>query len=319
MDILCVQDTWYSKQDLSGINCLYKSYHGYGVATRDYHDGLVIGHPPGGVAILWNTRLEIFIKPVDVKCDWCIAVEVTLGLKRFIIVNMYLPYHCHENEDRYLECLGTINSMLEEFDNTCYVVIGVWNPKFRDVEHSLFAKHMLNFCSDNNYNSSSKILLPVDSYTYMSETWDTQSWLDHAVTSADFHNSLQDINICYDTSDTDHIPFTLNLLTDNIPDVTDNTNSNSPRLHWDNLSDNDCIKYGYTTDNLLQYVNLPDVVYCKNVNCMNHDHVESTKIFYENIVDCLKQAGVVDSPQSNSNKFNMKPGWSEYIADLYNT
>ncbi len=101
--------------------------------------------------------------------------------------------------------------------------------------------------------------------------------------------------------------------------MTDNTNSNSPRLHWDNLSDNDCIKYGYTTDNLLQYVNLPDAVYCKNVNCMNHDHVESTKIFHENIVDCLKQAGVVAFPQSNSNKFNIKHGWLEHVADLYNT
>ncbi len=159
--------------------------------------------------------------------------------------------------------------------------------------------------------------MPVDSYTYVSETRDTQSWLDHAVTTPDLHNIIQDTNICYNTSDIDHIPFTLNLLTDNIPDVTDNTNSNSPRLHWDNLSKNDCIKYGYTTDNLHYYVNLPDAVYCKKVNCMNHDHVESTKIFYENIVECLKQAGVVTFPQSNSNKFNIKPDWSEHVADLY--
>ncbi len=60
-DILCAQETWYSKQDLSGINCLHQSYHGYGVATRDYCDGLVTGHPPGGVAILWNTPSRIHI------------------------------------------------------------------------------------------------------------------------------------------------------------------------------------------------------------------------------------------------------------------
>ncbi len=70
---------------------------------------------------------------------------------------MYLPYQCHENEDRYLECLGTVNSMLQEFDNTCCIVIGDWNTNLRDVDNYLFAKHMLNFCSDNNYNISSKI------------------------------------------------------------------------------------------------------------------------------------------------------------------
>ena len=50
-DICCVQETWYSRQDLASLNSLHGEFNGYGVATTDYRDGLVAGHPPGGVSI----------------------------------------------------------------------------------------------------------------------------------------------------------------------------------------------------------------------------------------------------------------------------
>ena len=36
---------------------------------------------------------------------------------------------------------------------------------------SLFAKHMLQFCDDNNLVLSSQKLLLTESYSYMSEAW----------------------------------------------------------------------------------------------------------------------------------------------------
>ena len=40
---------------------------------------------------------------------------------------------------------------------------------------------MIDFCQDNNYNISSRLMLPDDSYTHVSEAWRTVSWLDHIV------------------------------------------------------------------------------------------------------------------------------------------
>ena len=48
-DIVCMQETWYSKQDLDILNNLHPNFSGTGVSTTDYHDGLVRGHPPGGL------------------------------------------------------------------------------------------------------------------------------------------------------------------------------------------------------------------------------------------------------------------------------
>ena len=57
-DIVCVQETWYAYQDLDVLHNLHAEYRGTGVSTTDYNDGLVQGHPPGGVAIFWRKRLD---------------------------------------------------------------------------------------------------------------------------------------------------------------------------------------------------------------------------------------------------------------------
>ena len=56
----------------------------------------------GGVAIFWHKRLDPVIKVIDLKCDWCTAVELNTGTNTVIIVNVYLPYQCAGNEDEYL-------------------------------------------------------------------------------------------------------------------------------------------------------------------------------------------------------------------------
>ena len=57
-DIVCLLETWYSKQDLATLNTLHKNFHGIGAATVDDTDGLRRGHIPGGVAIMWRSFLD---------------------------------------------------------------------------------------------------------------------------------------------------------------------------------------------------------------------------------------------------------------------
>ena len=86
-----------------------------------------------------------------------------------MIINVYLPYQCPANEDNYIEKLGYIHAVIDELNTSCYVVFGDWNANIRDPVNSLFARHMIDFCHDNNYNISSKLMLPDDSYTHVSE------------------------------------------------------------------------------------------------------------------------------------------------------
>ena len=136
-DVTCIQETWFSKQDLSNLNNLHNDYHGIGVSTTDFRDKIVHGHPPGGVAIFWHISLEQYIKPIDLAVDWCVAVEFNIGITKCVVLNLYIPYQCAENEEKYLEDLGEINTILQELDNTCYVIVGDWNADLRNVLYLL--------------------------------------------------------------------------------------------------------------------------------------------------------------------------------------
>ena len=55
-DIICLQETFLSKQDLSCLNVIHKDFQGVGASSTDTRDKLISGHPYGGVAILYRTK-----------------------------------------------------------------------------------------------------------------------------------------------------------------------------------------------------------------------------------------------------------------------
>ena len=58
---------------------------------------------------------------------------------------------------------------------------------------------------------------------YVSERWNTNSsWLDHVIASNDFYSK---IDILYDVSDEDRIPFKVYINTNNIPNLTSSINN----------------------------------------------------------------------------------------------
>ena len=64
VDIICLQETFLSMQDLGCINSIHKDYQGIGTSTVDTRDGIVKGHPSGGVAILYRTNQAKNITPL---------------------------------------------------------------------------------------------------------------------------------------------------------------------------------------------------------------------------------------------------------------
>lgn len=75
--------------------------------------GIKRGRIPGGVAILWNKRLDSMIDVVRLDVDWCIAVHVPQLDKECILLNVYTPYESNHNEDEYLNKLASVSSFLQ--------------------------------------------------------------------------------------------------------------------------------------------------------------------------------------------------------------
>lgn len=118
--------------------------------------GIVRGRISGGVAILWNKNLDSLIYVVSPGTACCTAIQFIHNDKDFVILNMYIPYECHQNEDEYLNMLAFINSFIQNNTSSSVYVIGDMNADISD-RNSLFANHMAQFCQDN-FILSSKVL-----------------------------------------------------------------------------------------------------------------------------------------------------------------
>ena len=86
-------------------------------------------------------------------CHWALTgqwvyIQMCFGDKKYVIINVYTPYECYENEGEYLNNLATIASVVEELETTCVYIIGDFNPDIAD-DRSLFARHLKSFCDDN--------------------------------------------------------------------------------------------------------------------------------------------------------------------------
>ena len=83
--IIFLQETWLSKQQLGNLSCLGMSHFAFGRAEYDFiNDGLVLGCLHGGTAIYWSKNLKA---PSFSNCDGCvIASKVKSVLKKIRVV-----------------------------------------------------------------------------------------------------------------------------------------------------------------------------------------------------------------------------------------
>ena len=255
-DILCLQETWHSKQELALGNTLHDDFLSVGVAKIDHSAGLVHGRPSGGVSIFFRKNLFGLVKPLSFpQCNWCVGVEITAGNTSFVILNVYLPYECDNNEDDYIRNLSELHSITDSLSTSSFTILGDWNANILLDNNgnlkSKFASLVNDFCESNELKLSSRILLPPDSYTYVSERWGSVSWLDYAISSNDFHDSISEMEVCYDVSNADHIPFSLSVMTSNLPRITNTVSSDniSPvKTRWKNATTDSIELYTTFTD-----------------------------------------------------------------------
>jgi len=84
---------------------------------------------------------------------------------------------------------------------------------FNACPNNNFGVLLSQFCLEHELKISDKINLPADSFTYVSDTHRTCSWLDHVVSSKSAHDSIQNIEILRQFILSDHRPVAATLKT----------------------------------------------------------------------------------------------------------
>ena len=235
---------------MQNLNSLHKDFIGTGAATIDETHGVYQGHYPGGVALLWKKDISANIKRLNFNSDWAVAIEINQGTSSLVILNIYMPYQCIQNQEQYIDNLWNIYSFIESINTTNFMIIGDWNANLGISGNSLFGPIMEDFCSENNLIISTKKLLPPDTYSHISRRTDSifKSWLDHVVPSMDCHMAIGKIDMLYNLKDDDHIPFIAHIKVGDIPKVSRETNDVSPKVNWINIKDSEIQRYCNNTD-----------------------------------------------------------------------
>ena len=91
-----------------------------------------------------------------------------------LMLNVYLPYCCPENFDSYQAYLGELSATCDSQDAYAVNIVGDFNAG----RSNHFWQSLTEFCSDNNFVISDEGLLPVDSFTYLSDSHNSTTWID---------------------------------------------------------------------------------------------------------------------------------------------
>ena len=199
------------------------------------------------------------------------------------------------------------------------MIIGDWNANIGQNGNSLFGPIMMDFCEENNLIVSTKELLPSSTYSHITNRMGNmyKTWIDHIVSSNDTHMAIEHIDMLYNTTDEDHIPFTIHLNVSSIPKVTSETNNVVSRINWNNIKDSEIQKYYKNTKELLGKVRIPsEAINCQNMKCISGQHKQDLNTFYSEITDILQNASSHLNVDRAKN-YTPRPGWTEYVSELY--
>ena len=202
IDILAFQETFLSKQDLSCLNVLHKEYQGIGESTTDNRDKLIAGHAQGGVAIMYRVRLAKSITPLFFNLDWVVGISVSSANYNHVILCVYLK--CASGRDDHKEIfqgqLEELKYIIEGLNTTSISIIGDFNADIMNPSH-LHGPLLRQFTAESGLINSSEELLPVESFTYVSEMRQGEtSWLDHCISTQDGHALINNLSIQYNLS-----------------------------------------------------------------------------------------------------------------------
>ena len=138
-----------------------------------------------------------------------------------------------------------------------------------------FKLPMVEFCSENDLLILSHLLLPDSTYTHIHSYQGNlhYSWLDHVVSSQDFHQSISKIFVHYDMSDDDHIPVSFIVHVDLLPTFSEEINEITTKIKWDSISDANVKTYYKRSQVNLGKVCLPvSALCCSNTACEDQSH-----------------------------------------------
>jgi exonuclease III len=318
-DIVFLQETWLMPYELPMLSCIHPDFTGNGVSAMDPSQGIHIGRPYGGVAILWRKSLEqAHIRTFnDARI---IGLEFKeSSVCKILWLNVYLPYQCPDNHDSYLHYIGQIKAIIDSANTNTIGIVGDFNA---DV-NSTFEQELLDMCESEqlqfiDYKYLGRLS---DNFTYVSNAHNSTSWLDHILGSHSLLQAMDCVNILSKLPNSDHLPLsaTFKIALSDPKLINCKSNTCGAKATWTKATQKNLKAYAMTSSTLLGKIRLPlETIHCKDPLCTSSDHRKEIDLMYNSICSALLQASNDTIPTSKgSSKFDVIPGWNELVKEAH--
>ena len=172
--------------------------------------GFLSGRPFGGIGVLWKKSMcnSCTVKRYDSRL---LGFNVITTSGTLFILNVYLPYQCHDNYEEYCHYLSKISAITAECDTTSIIIAGDFNAG-KDTQ---FEEELLDLCDRSHLVVSDTKWCGRDSNTstYYSASHGTTSWLDHVICSHDTQSQITGMVVHPLPPSSDHHPLGVTLNT----------------------------------------------------------------------------------------------------------
>ena len=321
-DIVLLQETWLTEQELHILSEISNEFYYKGLSAMDTQNGLIVGRPYGGVAIMWRKSLGSSVKSVTYGDSRLLGLEVMSYNEKLLLINVYLPCSSAENQDDFIFYLSKIDSIISSADTSYCMVMGDFNADLKEdsdgnIDH-MFGKKLKSYCQSEGLIISDYEQMINTTTTYISLSHGTSSWIDHIVTTHSMHSIIEAIKVENGYISSDHSPLSAAInLNVQCFDIEDDNNLRHKTIKWDSLPTETVNQYRNSTQEKFNRIHLNhELILCGDPNCKNISHTAAIDRLYADITDALTEAAQ-DLIEEKYEIINQHQGWNVYVRELH--
>ncbi|RVE46368.1 hypothetical protein evm_008991 [Chilo suppressalis] len=301
------------EKDVSFLGSIDPAFSFTGKSAVDTSAGVLRGRPYGGVALLWRSAKFSAVTVIPCRSDRLVAVKIVLSDRSFIVASVYIPTDKNENLTEFTECLSELNAIIESASVESVVILGDFNAH----PGELLCNELCAFCADQLWSCVDLELLPLTTYTFVSEAHGCRRWLDHCVVTSAARPLILNVSVLYDTYWSDHYPLlvecNLNII---LPKIVKSNSNNSSQsgVTWGIRDSNQVSNYHSLCNSDLKNIDFPiELSSCADKICKNKDHTILLNNLYNDIVNILSKAAKNSCQTRRKKKHKYVTGWNKHV------
>ena len=278
-----------------------------------FRNQLPMCRPFGGIAMLWRKSLNKYIYIATYDCDRIVDLNLNqIHLQHYLYVFIYRMTVLTTSMTKMF-LLAKISQIIDEFQTPYVYVCGDFNANTRCTSH--FGDELSQLCRCSLCLADT-LFLPQDTFTFISSSHDTVSWLDHILTTTSGYSILTDACVKTDFITSHHQPLCFTISIDNlhIPvSSSDQTAQDRQSYNWCGASDVDLYKYYSCTRTELAKIKLSiEALQCDYISCTKHR--KDIDDFYYSTTNCLQGCVKQCIPKIKVHNVNSVAGWNEWFV-----